>query len=447
MARLAKLRRGSKVLSIGERVMAGVKCIAPTRIGGTDIEYAQGMRAGAWLFFTGHMASDFEHGLAAPVAGPPGLPLGSPPRYRREGDFIIDRFAKLIAAEGGDLRHIVRVDQYYPDAQVVNAYQRARKAVLKEFVPPSTSVLMDGLLVEGANMDVSMVAVLPGGGREPKAAQPDGVPVPQHSGFIASLVSGDYVFVAGQMPNNEEMTGIAKPAYRAPNAVWNGTDIRLQTEFLITSRLKPALEAGGSSLRNAVKAQVYLTNINDLPEFLDVWNAHFGDSPCALTVVATKGLALLESILEINIFGVRDGGKTRKEIVEHKPSRHMRLGPAAVRAGDLLCLSALYAADADGAIPPVRATAGLKHFGAPAHHEMRAILSAADEICRVAGASLADLLRVNHFVGDLNAVYPALRAWQEKLAGAPIPFGAVRTPTPMPVPGCNIVADMWVYHP
>jgi enamine deaminase RidA (YjgF/YER057c/UK114 family) len=427
--------------------MADVKCIAPTRIGGTEITYAQGMRAGSWLFFTGHMASDFQHGLAASVAGKPGLPLGSPPRYRREGDFIIDRIAKLIAAEGGDLRHIVRVDQYYPDAQVVNAYQRARKAVLKEFVPPSTSVLMDELLVAGANMDVSMIAVLPGGERTPKPAQPDGVPVPQHSGFIAALVSGDYVFVAGQMPNNEEMTGIAKPAYRPPNALWNGTDIRLQTEFLITSRLKPALEAGGSSLKNAIKAQVYLTNIDDLPEFLDVWNGHFGDHPCALTVVATKGLALVESILEINIFGLRDSAKIKKQIVDHKASQHMRLGPAAVHAGDLLCLSGLYAADADGAIPQVRDTAGLKYFGAPAHHEMRAILTAAGEICGAAGASISNLLRVNHFVSDLNVVYPALCAWQETLAGAPIPFGAVRTPTPMPVPGCNVVADMWVYHP
>jgi enamine deaminase RidA (YjgF/YER057c/UK114 family) len=426
--------------------MSDVKCLAPTRIGGTDIEYAQGMRAGSWLFFTGHMASDFEHGLAAQVAGKPGQPLGLPPRYRREGDFIIERFARLIAAEGGDLRHIVRVDQYYPDAQVVNAYQRARKAVLKDFVPPSTSVLMEELLVENANMDVSMVAVLPGGGREPKPAQPEGVPVPQHSGFIASLVTGDYVFVAGQMPNNEEMTAIAKPAYRPPNAVWNGTDIRLQTEFLITSRLKPALEAGGSSLRNAIKAQVYLTNINDLPEFLDVWNSHFGEHPCALTVVATKGLALLESIIEINIFGLRDDARIKKQIVDHPGSQHMRLGSAAVRAGDLLCLSALYAADAEGAIPQVRGTSGLKYFGAPAHHEMQAILSAADDICRTAGASLSNLLRVNHFVGDLAVVYPALRAWQEKLAGAPIPFGAVRTPSPMPVPGCNITADMWVYH-
>jgi hypothetical protein len=116
--------------------MADVMCIAPTRIGGTDIDYAQGMRGGAWLFFTGHTATDFAHGLAGEVAGLPGRPLGAPPRYRREGDFIMARLARLIAGEGGDLRHIVRVDQYYPHAQVVNAYQRARKAVLKEFVPP-----------------------------------------------------------------------------------------------------------------------------------------------------------------------------------------------------------------------------------------------------------------------------------------------------------------------
>jgi enamine deaminase RidA (YjgF/YER057c/UK114 family) len=393
------------------------------------------------------MAADFQLGLAPPVAGKPGRPLAMPPRYRREGDFIIARFAELIAREGGDLRHIVRVDQYYPDAQVVNAYQRARKSVLKEFVPPSTSVLMDELLVQGANMDVSLLAVLPGGGREPRPARPDGVPVPRHSGFIASLICGDYVFVAGQMPNNDDMTGIAQPAYRAPNAVWSGTDIRLQTEFLIRSRLKPALEAGGSSLQNAIKAQVYLTNINDLPEFLDVWNGYFGDNPCALTVVATKGLALLESIIEINIFGVRDGAATRKQIVDHEGSGHMRLGPAAVRAGDLLCLSALYAADADGALPQVRNTAGLKHFGAPAHHEIEAILTAAGDICRAAGASLSNLVRVNHFVGDFGVVHPVLRAWREKLSGAPIPFGAVRMPPPMPVPGCNIVADIWVYHP
>ncbi len=423
--------------------MSDVKPIAPVRIGQTEFTYAQGIRAGSWLFFTGHEATDSENGIAAEVAGVPGLPLGGAPRYLREGKFIFDRLAKLISAEGGDLRHIVRVDQYYPRAECVNPYQRARKALLKEYVPPSTSVLMDELLVQGANMNVSLLAVLPGEGREPKPARPEGVPVPQHSGFIPSLVCGDYVFVAGQMANNEAMTGLDPQAYRSPNAVWNGTDIRLQTEFLIT-RLRSALEAGGSSLKNAVKAQVYLTNLNDLPEFMDVWSGHFADCPCALTVVKTKGLGLLESIIEINIFGVRDAGKVKKQVIEHESSSAMRLGPAAVVAGDLVCLSALYAADSNGPIPMVRNSAGLHYLGVPAQHQMRTILNTADEICRLAGTSLENVVRAHHFVGDLNIVYPALRVWQERLGAAPIPFGVVRTS--LPIPGCNVVVDMWAYR-
>jgi enamine deaminase RidA (YjgF/YER057c/UK114 family) len=425
--------------------MSDVKPIAPVHIGETDILYAQGVRAGPWLFFTGHEATDFETGILPAVLGKPGLPLGGAPRYRREADFIFERLAKLIQAEGGDLRHVVRTDQYYPRAECVNPYQRSRKALFKDNVAPSTSVLMEELLVGGANVNLSMLAVLPGEGWEPRPARPEGVPVPQHSGFIASLICGDYVFVAGQMPNNDAMNGLHPQAYRAPNAVWNGTDIRLQTDFLINSRLKSALEAGGSSLKNSIKAQVYLTDINDLPEFLDVWNGSFANNPCALTVVATKGLALLESKIEINIFGVRDGGNIRKELVEHAGSAHMRLGPAAVRAGDLLCLSGLYAADENGAIAASARSSGLRHLGVPAHHQMGAILAAADEICRAGGTSLSNVTRASHFVSATDVIYPALRSWNAGLNGAPIPFGFVQTS--LPIPACEIVMDMWAYRP
>jgi enamine deaminase RidA (YjgF/YER057c/UK114 family) len=427
--------------------VSDVKPIAPTRIAGTDFQYAQGMRAGNWLFFTGHEATDYQAGIVQQVTGNPGLPLGGQARYRREGDFLFERFSKLIAAEGSDLRHIVRLDQYYPRAECVNPYQRARKALLKNFVPPSTSILMGDLLVQGGNMNVSLIAVTPGDDREPKPAFPKDVPVPQHSGFVATLVCGDYVFVAGQMPNNEAMTGLDPAAYRPPNAVWNGTDIRLQTEFLITGRLKPGLEAGGSSLKNAIKAQVYLTEIGDLPEFLDVWNGHFAGNPCALTVVECKGLALLESKIEINIMGLRDGGKLKKDVIEHKPSFAMRLGPAAVRGGDLLCLSALYAADDNGALPTALSSAALRHVGSPIGYQMEAILNAADDICKAGGTSISNVVRANHFVSNLDVAHPALTAWHTKLKGAPIPFGMVRTPSPLPIPGTDVIIDMWAYRP
>ena len=56
--------------------MSEVKPLAPTPIGDTGIVYAQGMRAGDWLFFTGHEASDYECGIAASVLGKPGCRSG-----------------------------------------------------------------------------------------------------------------------------------------------------------------------------------------------------------------------------------------------------------------------------------------------------------------------------------------------------------------------------------
>src|ERR1700722_246429 len=147
--------------------MSSIKPIAPVRISGTDFTFAQGIRAGNWLFFTGHEATDFQIGIVPQVSGKPGLPLAGQARYRREGDFLFERLAGLLKSEGSDTKHIVRLDQYYPDGECVNPYQRARKAILGKFVPPSTSILMKELLVEGAGMDVSMMAVVPGESREP----------------------------------------------------------------------------------------------------------------------------------------------------------------------------------------------------------------------------------------------------------------------------------------
>ena len=82
----------------------------------------------------------------------------------------------------------------------------------------------------------------------------------------------------------------------------------------------------------------------------------------------------------------------------------------------------------DGSIPAARKSAGLHYLGVPVQHQMRAILSTADDICRAGGTSLDQCHACSSFCRDQYVVYPALRIWQDKLAGAAIPFGAVRTP-------------------
>lgn len=53
------------------------------------------------------------------------------------------------------------------------------------------------------------------------------------------------------------------------HSAWAGIEIRKQTEFLILEKLRPALEAAGSSLEQSLKAQIYLANIEDAPDCLD----------------------------------------------------------------------------------------------------------------------------------------------------------------------------------
>src|SRR5207237_9737281 len=97
----------------------------------------------------------------------------------------------------------------------------------------------------------------------------------------------EFVLFAGQMARISGQ-GLDPRAHVPEHSAWAGIEIRKQTEFLIEHKLKPALEAAGSSLKRSVKAQVYLARIEDLPDFLDVWNGYCAKIHCSLTAVPTQ---------------------------------------------------------------------------------------------------------------------------------------------------------------
>src|SRR6185295_4918146 len=69
-----------------------------------------------------------------------------------------DDLGRALADAGGALSSVVRVDQYYPTRDAVAPYHVARKQAFGGTVPPSTSVLVNGLLESGALMDVQAMA-------------------------------------------------------------------------------------------------------------------------------------------------------------------------------------------------------------------------------------------------------------------------------------------------
>jgi len=273
---------------------------------GSGIPYAYAVKAGPWIFLTGHEAFDFKTGVTEAVAGALGFPLFGRPRWRREGDFILERMRRILQELGSDLGHGVRLDQFYPTPAAVDPYHLARHAAFGDYIPPSTSVVMESCFGAESGISASLIAVAPSPEYAIRKVYPTGVTASATSGFVPAIVCNDFVFVAGQMASGREH-GLDPRAHVPDHSLWAGTEIRKQTEFIIQERLKPALEAAGSSLERSVKAQVYLKNLADFPDFIDVWSQHYRNIPCALTVVPTKGFAMVGGIIEINLIALTCG--------------------------------------------------------------------------------------------------------------------------------------------
>ena len=428
---------------------SAVKVLSPVTIPRGNIRYAQGIRAGRWIFATGHKGcADYASGMAENVLSA-AAPHQNGPKLRREAAQIFSNIGKVFKAGGGDLRNIVRVDQNYTSGRAVESYHDARRAVLKDHIPPSTSTLTQGFLLPGQEIEVHMIGIVPGGNFKPRHIRPAGHAVHSTSGYSLALAAGDYVFVAGRMADSFTFgEGLAAEARLPAGHLWKGLPIKLEAEFIIREKIVPALKAAGSSLKNIVKCQVYMRDPEDFASFHEVWAEFFPRAKPATTLVptATPGFFLSDARIEINTIALTDAGKTRKEFIDAGVVPAYAGYSQAVRAGNLLFLSGLLAADGAGLVRGARIDPAQPYFGSSVQAQMQAMLDNAHKICRAAGTSLANVVRIQQYHTNLAEFFPAYQVWERHLPGQHLPFSAVEVPF-LPVPGCSVQLDLWVYVP
>jgi enamine deaminase RidA (YjgF/YER057c/UK114 family) len=418
-----------------------VKAVAS--LAGSGIPYAYAIKAGPWIFLTGHEAFDFATGADA-AAGPAGYPAFGRPRYRREGDFILRRMRRILREFGSDLPHGVRLDQYYPSAAPVDPYHLARRAEFGNYIPPSTSVIMQRCFSRGTAISSSLMAVVPSADYTIEKIYPADVTAPSSSGFVPAIKCNDFVFVAGQMATEDH--GLDPRAHVPDYARWGGTEIRKQTEFLILHKLKPALDAAGSALEHSVKAQVYIEKTEDFPDFLDVWSRHFATIPCALTVVPTTSFGSVGGIIEINLLALKNGAARSKQVIDADLPAMAAFGPC-IRAGDLFFPSGMMAIGRDGHIVGSNVSPALDGLAHGAYVQASAIYDYAEALCAAAGTSMANLVRAQYFIAATGDFPGIAAAWSSRYGDRPQPFVCVETPPPMPAPGAAVIADFWIYAP
>src|ERR1700720_2779958 len=96
--------------------------LLPVELGSGKIKFAQGVKAGRWVFATGVMAQDFVNGIAPDVLLPR-APHTRLPKREKEAARIFENLDGVLGAAGTDRANLVRTDQYYTTVKAVPPYQ------------------------------------------------------------------------------------------------------------------------------------------------------------------------------------------------------------------------------------------------------------------------------------------------------------------------------------
>ena len=363
--------------------------------GTAKIRHAPLVRAGKWIFGTG---------LRAPRA-----------------ESIFGNLGRALADAGGALSSVVRVDQYFPNRDAVDPYHVARKQAFGGSVPPSTSVLVGGLLEPGALMDVQAMATTLDSSLDARPVQVAGVVAPAASAYSPCTRVGGLVFVAGQLAR-DGTGGIAPEARVGAGPSSKETRIALETRYLVERRLRPALQAADSDLDLILKAQVYLSHAADLPAFWQVWSECCSGKVPPTLVVPLRHPAFLteEATIEINVIAASAGARKRIRDIECDVDL-VAPGMVPARSFDgLLFVSGLMARNQT-----------------TARTQMADILGKARKIFAAAGSDLENTVRVLQFHADLGDFPDTFAEWRSAIGDVGLPFSAIE------VGGTSLIVDLW----
>jgi enamine deaminase RidA (YjgF/YER057c/UK114 family) len=426
--------------------------LLPVELGSGKIKFAQGIKAGRWVFATGLMAQDFVHGVAPDVLSER-MPNTGRPKREREAQRIFDNLDAVLRAAGTDKTNLVRTDQYYTTVKAVPAYQQVRREFLSGRIPPSTSIAQQGLLLPGADMNIQAMAAIPAAGFEIEHVRHKDLQGRPTSGYPAALTVGDFILVPGitsiAVGDEPRRNGVAEAALMMQGAQWGGEPIKLETEFIVTQRMAQSLALTGATLADVVHAQVYLTGRNDYSAFNEIWTRLLGPNRPTLSIIPCieHGLAPYDGKIEINVIAAKPGSAASKRAIDAGVVTAFANQPQAVKAGDLLFMSGLMAIDRDGLAPSAAIDPRQPYFSSSAEAQAECIIGNIAKLCEAAGTSLANVVRILQFHTDIGEFYPVYKVWERQMGGRPLPFSAVEVPGPLPVPGATMMVEAWAYVP
>jgi reactive intermediate/imine deaminase len=229
--------------------------------------------------------------------------------------------------------------------------------------------------------------------------------------YSEAMVAGPWIFAAGQLASDFK-TGVPPEARKHPNFPFYGSDIKLQTRFVLEN-LKRTFEAAGSSLDHVFKAQVFLTDLDDFCAFDEVWKEYFKVPP-ARTTVGTTGLLVKDTLVEIDLIGFAPGRGVEKQAVASAAPRPLAHYNEAFKIGDFVYAAGQIASDYKTGVPAEAMRGeGFPYYNSDIKLQTRYILENLKKTFEAAGSSLDDVFKAQVFLTDLANFNGFDEVWKE----------------------------------
>ena len=411
------------------------------------------VRFDEFCFLSGVRATDARDVIMPEAQPNDGLPFHSSP-VELQARVVLSRIAGVMESLGGSLENGVYIEQFFTSKEYFEPYRTVGKEYLPSDRPPSTAVPCYSLSAEGAVLEVDLTAILAADPSTRRRISTTESPTVL-GGYAQGVRVGDWIFLAGATPADHTKTSspfpgalgtaVAPDARVDPN-LWYGSAIESQVEYIMTTKQGAVLEAAGSSLEDIVKADVYLSHPHeDLRGFHNVWRNLFGDRAPATTIVPIDGFGSEGSRVEIGVVALAKDARSSVERIT-VPSIAPPVGPYphAVRAGDLLFVSTLIAADGDGLVDSARPGSVSRNARPQVIDEMEYCFSILSEICSASGTSMSNVLRRKNFFTDTSDLFAADTVVRNVWPDAPPASTNVGVAGPHIVPETRVAMDIVV---
>jgi enamine deaminase RidA (YjgF/YER057c/UK114 family) len=222
---------------------------------------------------------------------------------------------------------------------------------------------------------------------------------------------GPWVFAAGQIASDYK-TGVAPEARRNPAFPYYGSDIKLQTHYVL-GNLKKTFAAAGSSLDHVVKAQVFMTDLGNFNAFDEVWRDYFKVPP-PRTTIGTTGLLVPGTLVEIDLIGYAPGQGIEHKAVKSAAPTPLANYTEAFTLGNLIFAAGQIASDyKTGVAAEARKDPAFPFYGSDIKKQTHYILGNLKKTFEAAGGSLDEVLKAQVFMIDLADFNAFDEVWKE----------------------------------